>query len=157
MFAPAEPKPPFHGLDRAAPRISEVNVGSNGYILVLPSLRVEWQANIGTFPCFAINSSGMPGLLQRLEIETHDLGQIEVAAPGKNIQTDRPGEEFSSGLTRVLVHRSPLVESAPGDVTASAKQDKRENHLAEGRTNHQPRRGRLFNHGQLPGHGVPLG
>ena len=26
ITAPAEPKPPFHGLDRAAPRKSEVNV-----------------------------------------------------------------------------------------------------------------------------------
>ena len=26
ITAPAEPKPPFHGLDRAAPRRSEVNV-----------------------------------------------------------------------------------------------------------------------------------
>ena len=54
MFAPAEPKPPFHGLDRAAPRISEVNVGSNVYILVLHALCDSWQANIGTFPCLAL-------------------------------------------------------------------------------------------------------
>ena len=102
----------------------------------------------------------MPGLLQRLEIEAHDLGQIEVAAPGKNIQTDRPGKEFSSGFTRVFVHRSPLVEGAPGDVTASAKQDQREHHLAEGKQNQasSPDEADLFDHGlTLISHGVPLG
>ena len=48
ITAPEEPKPPFHGLDRAAPRSSEVNVlGSGSYTIFVALLAVPVQYRPG--------------------------------------------------------------------------------------------------------------
>ena len=40
----------------------------------------------------------------QLIVESHDLGQIEVAAPCDDIDADGPDEESSSGLIGAVFH-----------------------------------------------------
>ena len=45
-----------------------------------------------------------PGLSHQLVVESHDLGQIQVAAPSDDIDADGPDEESSSGLIGAVFH-----------------------------------------------------
>jgi len=74
------------------------------------------------FKCLAVQ----PGLSHQLVVESHDLGQIEVAAPSDDIDADGPDEESSSGLIGVVFHVPLLlVEGTPGYVATSAEQGQR--------------------------------
>ena len=60
------------------------------------------------------------GLAHQLVVESQNLGQIEVAAPSDNIDTDGPDEESLPGFAVVLFHAPLLsVESTPGDVATA--------------------------------------
>ena len=61
-----------------------------------------------------------PGLAHQLVVESQDLGQIEVAAPSDDIDTDGQDEKSSPDLCGVLFHaRSLLVESTPCDLATA--------------------------------------
>ena len=45
-----------------------------------------------------------PGLSHQLVVKSHDLGQIQVAAPSDDIDADGPDEESSSGLIGAVFH-----------------------------------------------------
>ena len=63
-----------------------------------------------------IRSASSPGLANQVKVDSHDLGHIEVTAPGKDIETDCPDEKLSPGLSDVLVHESLPVEHTPAGI-----------------------------------------
>ena len=73
-----------------------------------------------------IRSASSPGLANQIKIDSHDLGHIEVAAPGKDIETDCPDEKLSPGLSDVLVHESLPVEHTPAAIDGQSEHQPRE-------------------------------